>query len=203
MAMARGRAPSNVGPWTLVGPSTANEPNVLTFSGVPYTTSGRVTALAIAPNCGQGHCYLYLAAAGGGIWKTDHALHTNPSQRWEFMSGSFATNAIGALTIDPSDPSGNTIYAGTGDASSGADSEAGFGIYKMTDGGNTWMHLAAHTDVPVGTGVDCTAVLGTGGFRTAPAYSGPAFDGRAISSIVVDRNNPNTIYVGSTHGVRG
>ena len=203
MARARVRAPSSVGPWTLVGPSSANDPNVLTFSGVPYTTSGRVTALAIAPNCGQGHCYLYLAAAGGGIWKTDHALHTNPSQRWEFISGSFATNAIGALTIDPSDPSGNTIYAGTGEASASSDSEAGFGIYKTTDGGNTWMHLAAHTDVPVGTGVDCTAVLGTGGFRTAPAYSGPAFDGRAVSSIVIDRNNPNTIYVGSMHGVRG
>jgi len=70
MAIARGRAPSSVGPWTLVGPSSANDPNVLTFSGAPYTTSGQVTALAIAPNCGQGHCYLYLAAAGGGIWKT-------------------------------------------------------------------------------------------------------------------------------------
>src|SRR5215831_467404 len=58
-ALTRGRAPNSVGPWTLVGPSSANDPNVLTFSGVPYTTSGRVTALALAPNCSQAHCTLY------------------------------------------------------------------------------------------------------------------------------------------------
>src|SRR5439155_14575969 len=72
--LARGRAPNTVGQWTLVGPSSANDPDVLTFSGAPYTTSGRVTALALAPNCGQDHCTLYLAAAGGGIWKTNRAL---------------------------------------------------------------------------------------------------------------------------------
>ncbi|MGB9474954.1 MAG: hypothetical protein WCE87_07780 [Candidatus Udaeobacter sp.] len=189
--------------WTLVGPSSANNPDVLTFSGAPYTTSGRITAFALAPNCGQGLCYLYLGAAGGGVWRTKHALHTNPSQQWEFISGSFATNAIGTLTIDPTDPSGNTIYAGTGEPNASADSEAGFGIYKSINGGDTWTHLAAHTDVPQGAGVDCTAVLGTGGFQTAPAYSGPAFDGRAISSIVIDPNHSNTIYVGSTRAVRG
>lgn len=189
--------------WTLVGPTSANFPDVLTFSGASYTTSGRVTALAIAPNCGQGHCYLYLAAAGGGVWKTDKALHNNPSQKWEFISGSFATNAIGTLVIDPTDPTGNTLYAGTGEPNASADSEAGFGIYKTTNGGNTWTHLAAHTDVPTGAGVDCTCAVGTGGFQTAPAYSGPAFDGRAVSSIVVDPNSPNTIYVGSVRAARG
>jgi hypothetical protein len=187
--------------WTLVGPTSANFPDVLTFSGASYTTSGRITAFALAPNCGQGHCYLYLAAAGGGVWRTDKALHTNPSQRWDFISGSFATNAIGTLTIDPSDPSGNTIYAGTGEPNASADSEAGFGIYKSTNGGNTWTHLAAHTDVPTGTGVDCSCPQGN--IQTAPAYSGPAFDGRAIASIIIDPSNPTTIYVGSVRAVRG
>jgi hypothetical protein len=189
--------------WTLVGPTSANNPDVLTFSGAPYTTSGRITAFALAPNCGQGLCYLYLGAAGGGVWRTKHALHTNPSQQWEFISDSFATNAIGTLTIDPTDPSGNTIYAGTGEPNASADSEAGFGIYKSTNGGNTWTHLAAHTDVPAGAGVDCTCAFRHGGFQTAPAYSGPAFDGRAISSIIIDPNSPNTIYVGSVRAVRG
>jgi len=203
MTRAIGRAPNSVGPWTLVGPSSANDPNVLTFSGTPYTTSGRITAFALAPNCSQSHCTLYLAAAGGGIWKTDRALDTSPQQKWNFISGSFATNAIGTLVIDATDPTGNTLYAGTGEPNASADSEAGFGIYKSTDAGNTWMHLIAHTDVPAGAGVDCTCAVGTGGFQTAPAYSGPAFDGRAISSIVIDPNNPNTIYVGSTRAVRG
>jgi hypothetical protein len=202
-ARALARATQPLAQWMLVGPSSANDPNVLTFSGVPYTTSGRVTGLALAPNCGQDHCTLYLAAAGGGIWKTDRALDTSPSQRWNFISGSFATNAIGTLVIDPTDPTGNTLYAGTGESHASADSEAGFGIYKTTDGGDTWTHLAAHTDVPAGTGVDCDAIFGRGGFRTAPAYSGPAFDGRAISSIVIDRDSPNIMYVSSTRAVRG
>ena len=202
-ARALARATQPLAQWTLVGPSSANDPDVLTFSGAPYTTSGRVTGLALAPNCSQDHCTLYLAAAGGGIWKTNHALDTTPSQNWHFISGSFATNAIGTLVIDPTDPTGNTLYAGTGESHASADSEAGFGIYKTTNGGDTWTHLAAHTDVPAGTGVNCNAIFGTGGFRAAPAYSGPAFDGRAISSIIIDSNNPNVIYVGSTRAVRG
>ena len=130
-----------------------------------------------------------------------------PFPKLEFHLGSFATNAIGTLVIDRTDPTGNTLYAGTGESHASADSEAGFGIYKTTDGGATWTHLAAHTDVPAGSGVDCDAVFGvppgTFGFQTAPAYSGPAFDGRAISSIIINPNNPNILYVGSTRAVRG
>src|SRR5438876_420193 len=119
---------------------------------------------------------------------------------WTFVSGSFATNAIGTLTFDAAN---NTLYAGTGEPNSSGDSEAGFGIYKSTDAGNTWTHLAANTSVPAGAGVDCTCAIGFGGFRIAPAYSGPAFDGRSISSIVVDPGNANILYVSSDRGVRG
>ena len=143
----------------------------------------------------SGNCRLWVAAAGGGVWRTDDALATKPS--WTFVSGSFATNAIGTLTYDAGS---GTLYAGTGEANSSADSEAGWGIYKSTDGGSTWTQLAGNTSVASGT-VDCGAVFGPPfGVMTAPAYSGPAFNGRAISSIVV---NGSTMYVGSTRGVRG
>ena len=115
---------------------------------------------------------------------------------WTFISSSFATNAIGTLTYDAAT---NTLYAGTGEANASADSEAGFGIYKSTDGGDTWTHLASNTSVASGL-IDCSAIYGFGGVQTAPAYSGPAFDGRSISSIVIDGG---TMYVGSTRGVRG
>src|SRR5947207_2798471 len=59
-ARALARITQPLGQWTLVGPSSANDPEVLTFSGAPYTTSGRVTARALAPNCGQNHCVLHL-----------------------------------------------------------------------------------------------------------------------------------------------
>ena len=42
------------------------------------------------------------------------------------------------MASDPSDPSGNTLYAGTGEPNASGDSEAGVGIYKTTDGGQTW-----------------------------------------------------------------
>ena len=56
------------------------------------------------------------------------------------------------------------------------------------------------TSVPAET-VDCGAVFGAPfGVTTAPAYTGPAFNGRAIGSIAV---SGNTIYVGSTRAIRG
>jgi hypothetical protein len=196
---AQARGNSNIGVWNLIGPSTANFPGILTFSGADYVTSGRVTALAVDPSCNNTTCRVWVAAAGGGVWRTDNALSTS-GPTWTFISGSFATNAIGTLTYDAAH---TTLYAGTGEPNSSGDSEAGLGIYKSTDGGNTWTHLAANTAVPAGSGVDCTAIFGFGGFQIAPAYTGPAFDGRSISSIVVDPGNANILYVSSDRGVRG
>src|SRR6266513_1108086 len=188
---------SNIATWTLLGPSPESVPDILTFNGAPALYSGRITALAIGPSCATNSCTVWVAAAGGGIWRTNDALASTPS--WTFVSGSFGTNAIGTLTYDSAH---STLYAGTGEPNASGDSEAGLGIYKSTDGGNTWTHLAANTSVPTGSGVDCDAVFGRGGFRTAPAYSGPAFDGRSISSIIVDPGNSNTLYVSSDRGVR-
>ena len=173
--------------WTLIGPSRAVDPAILTFNGTQYITSGRITALAIAPGCGPASCRVWAAAAGGGIWRTDNALSTSPPPSWTFISDTFATNAIGALTYVAAT---NTLFAGTGEPNASADSEAGLGIYKSTDGGDTWTHLAANTTV-----AEMPTACGA-----APAYSGPAFNGRSISSIVV---HGSTIYVGSTRGIRG
>jgi hypothetical protein len=192
------RGASSIGTWNLIGPSTTNFPDVLTFSGAPYVTSGRITALAISPSCSVANCRVWATAAGGGVWRTDNALSGNPT--WTFISGSFATNAIGTLTYDAAN---NALYAGTGEPNSSGDSEAGMGIYKSLDGGNTWTQLAANANVPAGAGVDCTCAVGSGGFQTAPAYSGPAFNGRSISSIVIDPGNTNIMYVSSDRGVRG
>ncbi len=182
-----GREGANaLGAWTLAGPSISNAPDILTFSGAAYTTSGRITALAVDPSCSTRRCRVWAAAAGGGVWRTTNAL-AGSRVDWTFVSGSFATNAIGTLTYDAAT---GALYAGTGEPNASGDSEAGFGIYKSTDGGNTWTHLAANTSVPV-MPTSC---------GDAPAYSGPAFDGRAISSIVV---RGSTIYVGSTRAVRG
>src|SRR5207247_10131395 len=73
-ARGAGHGRSQPDQWSLAGPSHADYPGVLTFSGADYTTSGRVTALAADPNCSQSHCRVWVGAAGGGIWRTDNAL---------------------------------------------------------------------------------------------------------------------------------
>jgi hypothetical protein len=166
-----GKGKNTVGQWSMIGPSIANYPAVLSFSQHDYTTSGRITALAMAPECAVGsRCRVWAAAAGGGVWRTDNALAAaGPS--WTFISGSFISNAIGTLTYDA--PTG-TLYAGTGEPNASGDSEAGMGIYKSTNGGDTWTRLPA-----------------------------TFANGRSISGIVVDPSNAGTIYVSTTRGVRG
>ncbi len=72
-AAARTSDPLAAKQWNLVPLQSAEFPNVLTFSGAPYFDSGRITALAISPICHPKNCRLWVAAAGGGIWRTDNA----------------------------------------------------------------------------------------------------------------------------------
>jgi hypothetical protein len=158
------------GAWQLIGPSKAQYPAVLDpflFDGAQYVASGRVTAMAISPTCTQAKCTLYVAAAGGGVWRTDKAL---TGSNWQFTSGSFGTNAIGSLLIDKSDASGNTVYAGTGEPNASGDSEAGVGIYKTTDGGQTWA-LVPGSDIFFQRAVGDLAFDGAGNLLVAVASS--------------------------------
>ena len=163
------------GAWQAIGPTQAKYPALLDqflAGGKEYTASGRVTALALAGCKKNGACKLYLGAAGGGVWRTDMAKDTG-NTNWTYVSGSFGTNAIGSLLVDPSDPSGNTVYAGTGEPNASGDSEAGVGIYKTTDGGDSW-----------------TLVPGTDLFRD-----------RAVSSMALDKNG--NLLIGLASAIRG
>ena len=93
------------------------------------------------------------------------------------------------------DATNNALYAGTGEANASGDSEVRLGIWKTTNGGNTW------TQLPAMIGPITTTSPGTG---TNGTYGpGNAFIGRSISSIVVDPTNANHLYVSSSRGVRG
>ena len=120
---------------------TSTQPGVTSFTGATNTTSSRDTAIVIAPTCVAGNCRIWVGSAGGGVWRTDDALAANPT--WTWLNGGLALNSVGSLVADPNDPTGNTLYLGTGEAnrcSSGC--ESGVGIYKTTDGGNNWTKLA-------------------------------------------------------------
>jgi hypothetical protein len=169
-----GKGKSSTTSWFSLGPTSAIYPAFLNRHGSQYITSGRITALAISPNCTTLQCTLWVAAAGGGVWRTDKALSGNGN--WVNVSdGTFASGAIGALTYDAAN---NTLYAGTGEDAAAGDAEAGVGVYKSTDGGNTWVPLGGNSN----------------------------FTNRAIRTIAVDNfNDPtgHTIYVTSGRGVHG
>src|SRR5437899_4458629 len=174
--------------WLSYGPiQNSVQPGVLSFSGATTATASRDTALVIAPTCAPGNCRLWVGTAGGGVWRTDDALAATPT--WTWLTGVLALNSVGALVADPNDASGNTLYVGTGEGnrcSSGC--ESGVGIYKTTNGGNSWTKLP---DACVNnTTYSC-------------ANSGDAFLGRGINRIVVDPTNPKHLFVGSALGVRG
>jgi hypothetical protein len=162
--------------------SIAQQPGVIAFSGSTDTTASRVTAMLIAPTCTPGNCRLWVGVSGGGVWRTDDGLAADPA--WTWLDGTLQQNSVGALTADPNDPTGNTLYLGTGEAnrcSSGC--EAGVGIYRSTNGGNSWTKLA---DACVDNSTNSCVTPGQ-----------DAFLGRGISEIVVDPTNANHIFVGS------
>ena len=141
------------GAWSALGPVTRERLRrgfaVLRpghAEGPTTQESGRVTALAIDPNCAKASapagapCRLWVAAAGGGIWRTNNALAAQPS--WIAPPDDLPTNAFGSLIVDPNDPSGNTLYAGSGEPNGSGDSEAGLGLFKSTDGGTSWQLVA-------------------------------------------------------------
>ena len=90
--------------------------------------AGRVAAIAVAPTNSN---VIYLAAAGGGVWKT-----TNGGSSWAALTDGLPDLAMGAITIDPTNS--NVIYAGSGEANFSLDSRYGAGVYKSTNGGSTW-----------------------------------------------------------------
>lgn len=172
------RDPEHHDSWQSVGPSVALYPFTEfrnSFNYVPntYVASGRTTAIAIDPRCTNGHCRLWIFAAGGGVWRTKNALSGQP--HWKFLSGEFGIQSGSSITLDPNDSSGDTLYVGTGEANASGDSAAGVGMYKSTDGGDRWIG-------PLGASV---------------------FAGRAIGSIAVRPGDPDTIYAATTRAVLG
>jgi hypothetical protein len=137
-----GQGKNSTSTWFSLGPTSAVYPAFLNRHHSQYITSGRITALAISPDCTPQKCTLWVGAAGGGIWRTDKALSGNGT--WVNVSdGSFASGAIGALTYDAAH---DTLYAGTGEDAAAGDAEAGVGIYKSTDGGSTWSALGGNAN---------------------------------------------------------
>lgn len=91
--------------------------------------SGRATALA------ADGATVYLGTAGGGVWKT-----TDQGQTWTPLFDDQPSLAIGAVAVNPAD---HSVWVGTGEGNSNSDGVGGTGLYRSTDGGQTWTQAGA------------------------------------------------------------
>jgi photosystem II stability/assembly factor-like uncharacterized protein len=94
--------------------------------------SGRVAAVAAKVEGGK--TLLYVGAASGGVWKSlDGGTTFKP------VFDKQPVQSIGAIAIDPSDS--KTVWVGTGEGWTRNSVSIGDGIYKSTDGGETWNNV--------------------------------------------------------------
>ncbi|MFH1746975.1 MAG: hypothetical protein ABIG44_08015, partial [Planctomycetota bacterium] len=121
--------------------------------------TGRVSAIACSPTDPD---LYFVSGADGGVWRT-----TDGGTSWTPFTQHLPTTAIGALAIDPTNAA--IVYAGTGEANYANHSRFGQGVYKSTDGGDTWEVLAS--DV---------------------------FAGRCFSKLIIDPTNPLRLYASIT-----
>jgi photosystem II stability/assembly factor-like uncharacterized protein len=77
---------------------------------------------------------IYAATASGGLLKS-----TNNGQSWKFQFDQESVASIGAVALDQKDTS--VVWVGTGEANNSRSSYWGNGVYKSTDGGDTWKNM--------------------------------------------------------------
>ncbi len=112
-----------------------------TFDGLalrsigPALTSGRIGDIAVHPR--ERRIY-YVAAASGGVWKTE-----NSGTTWTPIFDSEKSFSIGTVTIDPNDPL--VVWVGTGENGSQRSVSYGDGVYKSLDAGKTWRNVGLKT----------------------------------------------------------
>ncbi|MEP7071086.1 MAG: sialidase, partial [Verrucomicrobiota bacterium] len=92
--------------------------------------SGRISAIA-ANKEDSGKVRMFVGAASGGVWKSDDS-----GTRFRPVFDDQAVQSIGAIALDPKNQ--KNVWVGTGESWTRNSVSIGDGIYKSTDGGETW-----------------------------------------------------------------
>ena len=106
----------------------------------PANTMGRISDIAGIPSPSR---TFFVAAAGGGIWKT-----TNGGVTFRPVFEHERVVAMGMLAIAPSDTM--QVWAGTGEPNTRNSISPGGGIYKSVDGGITWKLMGLEKTQTIG-----------------------------------------------------
>ena len=93
--------------------------------------SGRIAALA-GYRDPSGKLTLFVGAASGGVWKS-----TNGATTFKPVFDEQPVQSIGAIAVDPTHH--ENIWVGTGESWTRNSVSIGNGIYRSTDGGETWV----------------------------------------------------------------
>jgi photosystem II stability/assembly factor-like uncharacterized protein len=181
----------------------------------PENISGRCTDVeGVSP---RGNNYtIWVGSATGGVWKS-----VNEGVTFEPVFDDMPTASIGDIAIDPKNP--NVVWVGTGEANIFRSSNAGCGIFKTTNGGETWQNMGlenTHTIARVvvdPTNSDVVYVAATGHEWTPNKDRGlyKTTDGgkswekilyigekAGISDFVMHPANPNILYCTSWERTR-
>ncbi len=97
----------------------------------PAVTGGRISSIAVHP---QNPAILYVAAASGGVFKTD-----NGGASWAPIFDRQSSFSIGTVVIDPRNPT--TVWVGTGENNSQRSVGYGDGLYRSDDAGKSWKRM--------------------------------------------------------------
>ena len=96
----------------------------------PANMGGRIVDLAVVESNPD---TFYVAAAGGGVWKT-----TDGGATFTPVFDDQPTLSIGAVAVCQGKP--DVVYVGTGEGNPRNSVSWGSGVYKSADGGKTWTH---------------------------------------------------------------
>jgi len=97
----------------------------------PAFLSGRISDIVTHPD---NESVWYVATGSGGVWKTENAGTT-----WKPIFDDQVSYSTGCITLDPSNP--EIVWLGTGENVGGRHVAYGDGIYRSTDGGNSWKNM--------------------------------------------------------------
>ncbi|MFC2167236.1 WD40/YVTN/BNR-like repeat-containing protein, partial [Acidobacteriota bacterium] len=157
----------------------------------------------------EAHLYtFYVAGRNGGLWKT-----TNNGTTFKSLFDDKDVFSIGDVTLAPSEP--GTVWIGTGEHATARSSYWGDGVYKSTDGGETWTHMGLKDTQHIGKIVihpknpDIVYVAAMGHLFTPNRERGvfKTSDGGktwdkvlyinenvGVIDIVINRNSPDILY---------
>src|SRR5689334_9255891 len=95
--------------WTPAGPAPTLGGQVEGMTAQNSPVDGAVKSLVVAPNDSSGNT-VYVGTVNGGVWKTTNFLTASPNgPTWTPLTDFQTSLSIGALRLDPTDASGNTL----------------------------------------------------------------------------------------------